>query len=263
LDPSPLGPKQASMAPSTAAIPAFVANAPSYGAGEPYVRMSSATGKAGDEVSLSVSLENNPGITGYGITLFYDNSKLTYVSSGAGEVMSEMFHAVQAFFPITDNRYITFTSTDYIGNVDMGRVLFTVKFRINEGTAEGAISGDDLKLGYFHLYDDFALSSAHVARFPIEQGGIVVEPAVVIPITSIQINANAVTNVERGGRYRFKVTMNNAVLDDEIPWTVSNPAYATVNSEGVVTILNKKGTVVLAANDPASGLNHSLVLRIK
>ncbi|MCL2291619.1 MAG: hypothetical protein FWC30_00910, partial [Candidatus Bathyarchaeota archaeon] len=38
---------------------------------EPTVWVSSVTGKAGETVTFTVSVENNPGISGYGMTLVY------------------------------------------------------------------------------------------------------------------------------------------------------------------------------------------------
>ena len=66
----------------------------------------------------------------------------------------------------------------------------------------------------------------------------------------------------RGGVYNFGVTLNAGALGDDIVWSVSNPLYATVDSSGTVAILNKTGMAVLSATDPASGLSHSIVLRI-
>jgi len=115
-----------------------------------------------------VSLENNPGITGYGVTMYYDDSKLAYVSSEPGDIMPGMFNAARAFPPIKDNRYVTFSSADPMGEADSGGTLFTVKFKIIGGATGSAICGDDLKFGYFHQYDYFVSGSARAMKFDIE-----------------------------------------------------------------------------------------------
>jgi len=263
MDSSPLGGKPAPIAASMFSISAFSADAPSLGDNGAYVGVSGATGGTGDEIILTVSLENNPGITGYGVTMYYDDAKLTYISSAAGDILPTMFNATQAFLPITDNRYITFSSADFAGGVDTGRVLFSVKLKVKGGLSGAAISSDDLKFGYFHKYDDFALSATQVMQFDIEQWEVPALPEPhTVPITSIQIDAPPTTTVVRGGSYSFRATLNEGALSGGIVWSVSNPLYATVDNNGAVTILNKTGTVILTAKDPDSGLSHSIVLRI-
>jgi len=83
-----------------------------------------------------------------------------------------------------------------------------------------------------------------------------------VPITSIQINAPLLTTVVRGETYRFRVTLNEGAVDDDIGWSVNYPTYATVNSDKSVTILRITGAVILTAKDPDSGLSHSIVLRV-
>jgi len=83
-----------------------------------------------------------------------------------------------------------------------------------------------------------------------------------VPITFIQINAPVAATVVRGGTYAFGVTLNEGAVDDDIMWSVNNPSYATVSNGRTVNILNRTGTVILTAKDPASSLSHSIVLRI-
>jgi hypothetical protein len=89
-----------------------------------------------------------------------------------------------------------------------------------------------------------------------------VDILVKIPITSIKISAPAMVSVTRGGNYTFEVILNEGALDKDIIWTVSNPAYAVIEDDGSVQILNKTGNVILIATDPYSKLNYSIVLRI-
>jgi hypothetical protein len=83
-----------------------------------------------------------------------------------------------------------------------------------------------------------------------------------IPITSIRINAVAIENIKRGEVKQFRVTLNEGASDEGIVWTTANPALATVNADGVVTVKNIIGTVVLTATDPVSRRSHSVLLRI-
>ena len=81
------------------------------------------------------------------------------------------------------------------------------------------------------------------------------------PVTSLKIDALPTVGVVRGGTYNFKSIINEGAVSEDITWSVNNPAYATVSSDGSVTILNKTGTVVLIATSH-SGMSFSIVLRI-
>jgi hypothetical protein len=87
-----------------------------------------------------------------------------------------------------------------------------------------------------------------------------VEPE--IPITFIRINALVIETVRRGQERQFTVTLNDGASDANIVWTISNQIYATVTDDGVVTVKNLIGNVVLTATDPVSGLKASIGLRI-
>jgi hypothetical protein len=84
----------------------------------------------------------------------------------------------------------------------------------------------------------------------------------VVPITSIRINAIAIETVKRGEIRSFTVTLNEGASDASINWRTANPALATVDENGTVTVKNVIGTVVLTATDPVSGRSHSVLLRI-
>jgi hypothetical protein len=127
---------------SLAALTATAADSPSVTVGI----VDASTGKAGDEIMVSVTLSNNPGVAGFTYALNFENTKLLPVevspgTVGAGGLFSsnlqsggdpEDFESVEAALVGTSN----FT--------DDG-VLFSVKFRIKEGAAGGntelALSG--------------------------------------------------------------------------------------------------------------------------
>ena len=83
-----------------------------------------------------------------------------------------------------------------------------------------------------------------------------------VQITSIQISAPTTVTIPRGATLTFAVILNPGACDDDIVWDISNPTIATVTGNGNVTILNKTGTVTLAASDPVSGLQSSIVIRV-
>jgi hypothetical protein len=87
-----------------------------------------------------------------------------------------------------------------------------------------------------------------------------------IEITGLRINGSnngaAMYSVQRNNQYTLVAQLEPAhAIPGDIVWTVSDPTFAVVK-DGVVTILNKMGIVVLTATDTESGISHSIVLRI-
>ena len=83
-----------------------------------------------------------------------------------------------------------------------------------------------------------------------------------VPITSIRINAPPAVIVKRGETYKYNLILNKGASDRSIIWSTSNPAVATVDNYGNVTIMNMPGAVVLLATDAISGCAHSIILRV-
>ena len=137
--------------------------------------VSSAEGRAGREVTLTVSLENNPGIASYGITMQYDKSRLTYVSATKGDIKTDTFYARDNnyFHELADNQ-INFNAYTLEGEaIKTGSDLFTVRFKINEETEPCIIDGDDLKFDYVLVgRDGFAISGTEVIYPFVKQGSI-------------------------------------------------------------------------------------------
>ncbi|MDR0471072.1 MAG: polysaccharide deacetylase family protein, partial [Nitrososphaerota archaeon] len=159
VDPSPLGPK---MEPTGAQMVMFAA----FDLTDPTVSVSSASGYASDEITLTVSLENNPGIASFCLTMQYPNT-LTYVGCDPGNIISSNFYVM------TNTGQVTVTATSPTGvDVSTGNILFTIKFKINEGAPAGAING--LTLGYFNAGLDGIEHNAKLEHYTIDQGTITV-----------------------------------------------------------------------------------------
>jgi predicted acyl esterase len=110
---------------------------------------------------------------------------------------------------------------------------------------------------------EFIDADSAATTFKVPLGGATVKANFErIPITSIRINSAASIAVKRGETLDFGVILNAGAIDIDIVWTVNNALYASVGEGGIVTILNRIGTAVLTATDPASGMSYSIVLRI-
>ncbi|MCL1975629.1 MAG: bacterial Ig-like domain-containing protein, partial [Firmicutes bacterium] len=174
VDRSPLGPPiilEISSAPPLT-LKTITAKA-AVAAADPMVRVSNVSGKAGEEVTLAISFENNPGIAFFGLTLQYDKNKLTYIRSSLGDIIKDNWLVLEDFY---NNHSLTF-SASVANGVDSltGSTLFTVTFKIKEGTSSGIIKGTDLLLDYLDMMDGFT-SDRKFLYYNITQGEITVEP---------------------------------------------------------------------------------------
>ena len=95
-----------------------------------YVRVSSAEGRVGEEVKLTVSLVNNPGLSAYFITIKYDEAKLTYVKTEPGSLLTNNFHVHNRGNGNLGMSAYTAMATDVF---DDPLELYTITFRIKRG----------------------------------------------------------------------------------------------------------------------------------
>jgi len=120
------------------------------GATTPVLKVSNATGGLGDEVTLTATLENNPGIAAYTLTLLYDSDTLAPVpaKTKAGNIIPTNFSAVQA----KPGEMILSAYTDQ--NRYSGEILFEITFKISDNAKD---SVTEVLLGYYNeRFDGFA-----------------------------------------------------------------------------------------------------------
>ena len=111
-----------------------------------YIQVSSVTGKAGDEVTLIVSLVNNPGIASYSLTMRFP-SELEYKVAGNGDILSSNFYVITS----TAGQVSVSANSPMGADISTGSVLFTITFRIDADVADGVIINEEsgLVLGFF------------------------------------------------------------------------------------------------------------------
>jgi len=127
--------------------------------------------------------------------------------------------------------------------------------------------------GWISTAGAFADAGAASTEFTMPRGGAEVtatfrrEGGGHAPVTSIRIAdaqgrpAAAMISVSRNSAAQFGVILNEGASSEGIAWSVSNANLATVSPDGLVTIRNMAGTVVLTARAPG-GAVHSITLRI-
>ncbi|MCL2641990.1 MAG: dockerin type I domain-containing protein [Candidatus Bathyarchaeota archaeon] len=194
IDPSPLGPKQT-------VTPAFLFMPLTFN--EPAVEVSNEICQAGDEVTLTVSLTNNPGIASFSTTMEYPD-ELTFIEAKTGDIINSNFRAT------ADNSGVVVISATSQDGADVvtGSILFTVRFKVSENTNVGCIEG--VTLGLFRPLDVIE-SKGERLGFNIVQGSVTVEkpPAVLVRATTSAKDFISITETSKNSGVwvlAFKVT---------------------------------------------------------
>jgi hypothetical protein len=107
--------------------------------GEPSISVGTGTGRAGDEISISVTLTNNPGIAGFNFSLAFDNTKLipVTISQGAALTVGSITSNVNApEIDLSTLNNITAGWSNALNFTNNG-VIYTVVFRVKEDVAGG------------------------------------------------------------------------------------------------------------------------------
>ncbi|MDR3288646.1 MAG: chitobiase/beta-hexosaminidase C-terminal domain-containing protein, partial [Peptococcaceae bacterium] len=104
----------------------------------PTLTVGTVSGHPGDEVSVTVSLANNPGLATFTLNLNFDKSKLQPVSitQGAALTVGSIVSNIQSGLDLTQLDYVSavwYNTTNTTAN----GVLYTVKFKIKDGLGDG------------------------------------------------------------------------------------------------------------------------------
>ena len=126
--------------------------------------------------------------------------------------------------------------------------------------------------GWSSTAGSFSDTSSPITTFTMPAGNVEVTAAFTkgggVPATSLRIAAAngmpaaAMISVSRNSTVQFHALLSEGASSAGVVWSISNANLATVSQGGLVTIRNMSGTVVLTARDTASGLVHSITLRI-
>jgi transcription elongation GreA/GreB family factor len=106
----------------------------------PTLTVGTVSGHPGDEVSVTVSLANNPGLATFTLNLNFDKSKLQPVSitQGAALTVGSIVSNIQSGLDPAQLDYVSavwYNTTNTTAN----GVLYTVKFKIKDGLGDGVI----------------------------------------------------------------------------------------------------------------------------
>ena len=135
-------------------------------ASDAVIVISDAVGSAGDEVSVTIRLQNNPGIVSAVLRVGYDADALELISIKMGETYAAANPVLNM-----DNNPFVINFCDTLVDVDYTEELFaTATFRIKEGAAAGTYP---FTLTY-SCEDDFFNLAWDVVDFDAQVGGVTV-----------------------------------------------------------------------------------------
>ena len=111
------------------------------------IKFGEAEGKVGDEVTVPVTISNNPGISTFFFVIEYDAKSLTFVSADEGEILTS-----GTFTPVNDsvNGELSLPWFTVDGDITEDGVLMNLTFKISE-SAKG-----DFELTVRYLPQDIA-----------------------------------------------------------------------------------------------------------
>ena len=157
-------------------------------------------GKAGAEVTVSVLLENNPGIAVYGIVMQYNPATLTFVAATTGDIFPANDDTFRGDWRLSDSQIRILDHNPRGGLLFSGITLFTVTLRINEGVGAGVLSEDNLRFAYVCPVRDGFATGRRAERFEIVQGTVTVEPPILctMHIPGGRAAASAATCLDEG-----------------------------------------------------------------
>ncbi len=117
---------------------------------EPTMTFGNATGKAGQEVDVTLSLSNNPGIVSATVKVTYDSSALELVAANDAGVFGATNHNPD----ITLNPYtFSWENDTATANFYVNGTIATLKFKIKDGAALGDYTVTTSAAPYFINYD--------------------------------------------------------------------------------------------------------------
>ena len=128
-----------------------------YDPNGPLVHTSKVVARAGQEMTIAITLEKNPGISNYGIVMQFDSAVFSYISSAVGDVLTENF-VDSSNEGLADNQIRFRANTTAGGTADADGTLFTVTLKIAADLLPGEIGSDRLTFMYVDSrFDGFTL----------------------------------------------------------------------------------------------------------
>lgn len=212
--------------------------------GQATITISDKTCKQGESISLSVSLENNPGIMFLSVTpTCYDSesNKTDYltVSVENGDL-----------FSITNGKNPVFDSDSDV--TDDG-VLCTLNITVSENTPAGTYTVTLISRGCYN-------SSENNVEVNIVAGTVTVE-AIPVSATGVSLNKETISLNTGASETLIATVFPDNVTNKTVAWESSDTTVATVDNNGKVTAV-KKGTATITVTTEDGSFTDNCVVSV-
>ncbi len=201
--------------------------------------------KAGEDVSVTLSISDNPGIAGMAFTLIYDDEILEY--TGYDSMASEFTWTV-------GTRFVGVSQSDTNYEGALLKLNFKVMSDAQPGDSEVTIQIDEGDVG--SVGDAATPPQEYTAdivpgKVIIIDNDAVLPPAGVVP-TSITLDPSGSAFVKIGDTLQITASVQPSDASDKtVSWTSSDPAVASVDANGLVTAVSE-GTAVITVTSNAN-----------
>jgi hypothetical protein len=226
---------------------------------EPIIRISSATGKAGGELTLAIALQNNPGIIAMCFSISFDEKSLRFEGFEDTGMLGGPTHS-----PTTApgaSPPIWFTWEDGLATVDntVDGDIVKLRFRVLEDTMPGEYN---IELTYEP--GDILNSMLSPVGSEVVSGKITVVKDTGWAIANSQgVPSPLVVALRRGATMQFTALLDGVSVINDLKWVIEESRFATVSPSGLV-VANKLyvGQVALQLIDTSNNLLASIIIRI-
>lgn len=216
----------------------------------PTIWVSSNGGYAGDLVTVSVSMENNPGLIGWQVTMDFDESVMEL--EGDPTVGDTFPASAVSFGPHKSPFNATFADAIHPDVTNSG-VLYTVTFRIKEDAPVGVYP---LEV-YTRDTDNFFNSNWETVYFDYVGGSIEVYERV----AGVALDRSALDLVAGDTAVLTPIFTPDTAYNKAVTWSTSDDSVASVSDDGTVTA-HKYGTAVITVTTVDGGYTASATVNV-
>ena len=212
----------------------------------PVMTVGSVEGYKGDTVTVSVTLENNPGFSAASVKIDFDDTNITLTDA---ELCGDF--AAGAFVSYDNLPYITFVKSKNTTESEFLKLTFTI--------AESAEPGD-ISVTVLYAEGDISNTDENDVNFNVVPGKISVKEKPV-PVTGITLDRETASIGTGDGTLTLTPIFSpETATNKNVKWASSDNTVATVK-DGVVTPL-KKGTTTITVTTEDGNFSASCVVTV-
>ena len=212
----------------------------------PVMTVGSVEGYKGDTVTVSVTLENNPGFSAASVKIDFDDTNITLTDA---ELCGDF--AAGAFVSYDNLPYITFVKSKNTTESEFLKLTFTI--------AESAEPGD-IPVTILYAEGDISNTDENDVNFNVVPGKISVKEKPV-PVTGITLDKETASIGTGDGTLTLTPIFSpETATNKNVKWASSDNTVATVK-DGVVTPL-KKGTTTITVTTEDGNFSASCVVTV-